>query len=65
MARKMKDKYIGARVDSPYFDRVIAYIDASPIETQGQLVRAAVDEYMSNHPIKQLSPELAKLAGKE
>lgn len=52
MSRTKKSKYIGGRVDEVYFAKVLAYIEATSLETQGQLVRAAVDEYILNHPIK-------------
>jgi len=51
MARKIKDKYIGGRVTQDVFDAVTRYHNASDM-TQGDLVRAAVDEYMANHPLK-------------
>lgn len=53
MGKKIKEKYTGARVDDAYFATVLAYIEAAEM-TQGDLVRAALDEYMQNHPIKDL-----------
>lgn len=52
MAKKVKDKYMGGRVTSEKFATVTEYHNASEM-TQGDLVRAAVDEYMQNHPLKQ------------
>lgn len=51
MARRVKDKYMGARVDDDTFARVLEYIEAQHL-TQGDLVRAAVEEYIINHPVK-------------
>lgn len=51
MGKRVKEKYTGARVDIPYFEKVMAYINAAEM-TQGDLVRAALDEYMLNHPLK-------------
>jgi hypothetical protein len=51
MAGRIKEKYIGARVDEEFFNKVLEYIGED--YTQGDLVRAAVKEYMINHPTKE------------
>lgn len=51
MPRKVKDKWIGARVDEDMENRVEKYIDSSDSLNLGELVRNAVEEYMVNHPI--------------
>lgn len=50
MARKVKDDYIGGRVDGDFKEKVEQYIDDAGM-TQGEIVRAALEEYMRNHPI--------------
>lgn len=60
MAKKVKDKYMGGRVTSEKFAVVTEYHNASEM-TQGDLVRAAVDEYMQNHPLKTLQPNKLQL----
>ena len=60
MGRIVKTKYIGGRVDQPKFDEVIAYTDAAHF-SQGDLVRAAVDEYMLGHPMKAVRLSTAAL----
>lgn len=52
MARLLKDKYIGAKVSTPFFDEVIAYTEAHGDMTQGDFVRVASEEYLENHPIE-------------
>lgn len=48
--KNVRDKYIGARVHNDFFNKVLEYIGEE--HTQGDLVRAAVKEYMENHPLK-------------
>lgn len=55
MARKIKDGYLGTRVDTDYGSKVDAYVEATEM-TKGDLVRDAVTEYMANHPIKKPKP---------
>lgn len=47
--KKLKDKWLGARVDEDLSSAVEVYIDAADI-TMGDLVRKAVKEYMIVHP---------------
>ena len=56
MAKRVKNKWLGARADDPLFEEVSAYIDAADM-TMGQLVRTAVKEYMWAHP-RNSKPEL-------
>lgn len=51
MAKPVKSKWLGARVDSVMDGKVTAYIETAEI-TMGDLLREAVNEYMANHPIK-------------
>lgn len=64
MARKVKDKWLGARVDGDLDQRVTEYIDVAEL-TMGELVRASVEEYMVNHPVKQPTKPLVEQPGKE
>jgi antitoxin component of RelBE/YafQ-DinJ toxin-antitoxin module len=50
MARKVKDDYIGGRVDTDFKEQVEQYIDDAGM-TQGELVRVALEEYMRNHTV--------------
>lgn len=59
MAKKVKDKWLGARVDANLDSLVDVYIEATEI-TMGDLVRVAVVEYMENHPIEVSRPIKAK-----
>lgn len=52
MAKLVKHKWMGARVDSEQETRINAYVEASDEITQGELFRRGADEYMANHPIK-------------
>lgn len=63
MARRVKDKYLGARVDDDMSARVDTYIAAAHI-TMGDLLRAAVTEYMINHPAKTSVKPAQALTGK-
>lgn len=51
MAKEVKDKYLGARVTGTKYAAIETYTDAAEIN-MGDLLRAAVDEYMVNHPVK-------------
>lgn len=51
MANKVKDGWLGGRVDTDLKEKVEEYIDVAEI-TQGQLIRKAVMEYMKNHPVE-------------
>jgi predicted transcriptional regulator len=51
MANKVKDDWLGGRVDSDLKERVEEYIESAEI-TQGQLIRKAVIEYIKNHPVE-------------
>lgn len=50
MARKVKDKLIGARVDGDMLEEVNTYINTAEI-SMGDLIRVSVLEYMTNHPV--------------
>jgi hypothetical protein len=56
MANKVKDDWLGGRVDGDLKELVEEYIDAAEI-TQGQLIRKAVIEYMKNHPAEEQQDE--------
>lgn len=70
MAKKVKDKWLGARVDADVDTRVKEYTEAAEMD-MGELVRKGVEEYMLNHPVKQAGskdrtdPSIKALAGKE
>jgi len=54
MAREKtsKDSYIGGRVDADFKEIVEAYVqDSREVETEAQLLRRALEEFMRNHPI--------------
>lgn len=53
MPTKVKDDWLGGRVDGELKAQVEEYIDAAGDMTQGQLIRKAVIEYMKNHPIEE------------
>jgi hypothetical protein len=54
MANKVKSEWLGGRVDEELKELVEEYIDNSAeIETVGQLMRAALREYMRLHPIEE------------
>lgn len=50
MAKAVKTRVLGARVDDPYMSNVEDYIEAADTN-MADLVRSAVDEYIANHPI--------------
>lgn len=51
MAKPVKDKWLGARVDADMDNRVKLFTEATQMD-MGELVRKAVDEYIINHPVK-------------
>lgn len=52
MAKKVKTKYFGTRVDETTDQLVAEYVAlADEIESVGDLVRKALLEYMANHPV--------------
>lgn len=51
--RKIKDRWIGTRVDEDYYAEVENYTDATGLNN-GELLRAAITEYINNHPPKQV-----------
>jgi hypothetical protein len=55
MAKRVKDKWLGARVDNDMSQRVVDYTERSEMD-MADLVRDAVEEYMINHP----APERAE-----
>lgn len=59
MARKIKDKWIGARADEDLEALVDRYTEAADI-SMGDLVRKAVKEYMLNHPLPPSTPTKVK-----
>lgn len=56
--RPVKDKWLGARIDTVTDSRVVEYLEATDT-IMGDLVRDAVLEYMDNHPVKQEVESLA------
>lgn len=67
MVKKVKDKWLGARVDKDVYAAVETYTEAAELN-MGDLLRAAVDEYILNHPIKtprEPALEQLKPGGKE
>lgn len=55
MARKVKTKYIGARMDDEAVELVSEYVRlAEEIESAGDLLRKAVLEYIANHPLPEV-----------
>lgn len=58
--KKVKDKWLGARVDVVMEGKVSAYIEAADI-SMGDLIRRSVNEYMVNHPQKQESSNQTQL----
>lgn len=54
MGNKVKDDWLGGRVDADFKEQVEEYIEQSPlVETQGQLIRKAIAEFMKNHPAEE------------
>lgn len=64
MAKKLKDKWLGARADADLEAAVTAYIEAADM-SMGDLIRKSVREFMHNHPVKKHDNPLAPLAGQE
>lgn len=58
--KRIKDKWLGARVDDAMDIKVSAYLTGSddPDLTMGSLVRMATLEYMANHPVKSASSKV-------
>ena len=52
MAKEVKTKWLGGRVDDAFDAEVAAYVAASTDLTQGELVRRGVADYMKAHPLK-------------
>lgn len=53
MAKPVQDKYIGARVDANTKSEILQYADDSSMDV-GDLIRKAVEEYMTNHPVQEV-----------
>lgn len=51
MAKRVKDRWLSARVDEKFDEQVSAYTEATEMD-KGELVRMAVKEYMDHHPPK-------------
>lgn len=52
MAKKVKEHYVGARVDLDELARLNAYTEVTEM-SMGDLIRKAITEFTINHPIKQ------------
>jgi hypothetical protein len=50
MAKKLKEKWLGVRVDNETYETIQEYVKATDSYIAG-LVRDAVLEYMVNHPV--------------
>lgn len=50
MTRKVKNNWLGGRVDDDLKELVQDYVDSSDM-TEGRLIRKAVVEYINNHPV--------------
>jgi len=48
--KKLKNMWLGARIDEDLNSLVSVYIDAADM-TMGDLVRKSVKEYMATHPV--------------
>lgn len=57
MARKAKTHYLGGRVDDDFRETVLEYTDAANM-TMGELIRAALKEYIFAHPVRNSAGEL-------
>ena len=51
MAKNLKTKWLGARVDDDMSERVTTYIDKADGIDMAILIRLAVDEYIKRHPV--------------
>lgn len=51
MARQIKERILSTRVDNNLGKQIDGYVEAAEL-TQGELIRMAVIEYMTSHPIK-------------
>lgn len=69
MAKEVKTKWLGGRVDNSMEAEIKAYIAASDNLTEGELVRRGVTEYMKNHPLKdpdgKVDPTKIKVPGEK
>lgn len=50
MAREIKNKYIGARVDPTFAAIITEYLDKSN-KIMGEMIRSAIKEYIEAHPL--------------
>lgn len=51
MAKSIKDKWLGARVDAKMEAKVVDYIKImDEIDGMGDFIRKAVNEFIANHP---------------
>lgn len=57
MAKKAKTHYIGGRVDDDFREDVLEYIEAQEM-SMGELIRAALKEFMFAHPSRNSAGEL-------
>lgn len=51
MAKNIKLRFFGTRVDQPTFAKIKEYVEIAETDLS-QLVRNAIAEYMANHPVK-------------
>lgn len=51
MAKAVKTKWLGARVDDALSGRVALYIEQADGLDTAALIRVAIEEYLVNHPI--------------
>jgi len=57
MARKAKTHYLGGRVDDDFREQVLEYTEVAEM-TMGELIRAALKEFMFAHPVRNSAGEL-------
>lgn len=55
MAKRIKDRWLGARIDAVIDTKITEYLKATEM-SMGDLIRGAVEEYMRNHPMKEPKP---------
>ncbi len=58
MPKIAKTKWLGARVDEDMSTKVSSYIEVTPGMDMAELIRRAVEEYITNHPVRE--PQEAK-----
>lgn len=58
MPKRIKDKWLGSRTYADHYQIISDYADAVEIDV-AELIRLAVDEYMTNHPVKRPVEPLA------